>query len=191
MTTNRWKADRGYCCPDRLPKGPGGRALCRECQTEVPKGRRSFCSGRCVDSWKIRSDPTYVRIKLYERDRGVCKVCGLDCVALVKELERLDQKRRDRWDRSHYGRNRYEDSVGQNDGLLARLKELGISMHRYCGRRQYGIWDADHIIPVVEGGGEARTLDAFRTLCCRCHREETARLRKRLSDSRKKARATP
>lgn len=42
------------------------------------------------------------------------------------------------------------------------------------------MWDADHIVPVAEGGGEC-DLSNMRTLCLRCHRAETAALRKRLS----------
>jgi 5-methylcytosine-specific restriction endonuclease McrA len=46
------------------------------------------------------------------------------------------------------------------------------------GRRN--LWDADHIVPVVEGGGEC-DLSNMRTLCLRCHRAATAELRKRRS----------
>lgn len=48
------------------------------------------------------------------------------------------------------------------------------------GRRR-NLWDADHVVPVVEGGGEC-DLSNMRTLCLTCHRKETASLRKRLSD---------
>ena len=34
--------------------------------------------------------------------------------------------------------------------------------------REGQLWQADHIIPVAEGGGEA-SLDNFRTLCVPCH----------------------
>jgi 5-methylcytosine-specific restriction endonuclease McrA len=39
-------------------------------------------------------------------------------------------------------------------------------------------WESDHIVPVVEGGGECG-LEGLRTLCWRCHRAETAALAKR------------
>jgi 5-methylcytosine-specific restriction endonuclease McrA len=46
------------------------------------------------------------------------------------------------------------------------------------GRRRH-LWDADHIVPVVEGGGEC-DLANMRTLCLKCHRAVTSQLRKRL-----------
>ena len=47
------------------------------------------------------------------------------------------------------------------------------------GRRKH-LWDADHIVPVAEGGGEC-DLSNMRTLCLKCHREATAALRKRMA----------
>lgn len=41
------------------------------------------------------------------------------------------------------------------------------------------LWDADHIRPVAEGGGEC-DLENLRTLCLMCHREATAELRRRM-----------
>ena len=56
----------------------------------------------------------------------------------------------------------------------------------YAARRQFekewggrkNLWDADHIVPVVEGGGEC-DLSNMRTLCLKCHREVTAALLRR------------
>lgn len=42
------------------------------------------------------------------------------------------------------------------------------------------LWQADHIVPVIEGGGECG-LDNYRTLCTDCHKRETAALRKRMA----------
>lgn len=41
------------------------------------------------------------------------------------------------------------------------------------------VWDADHILPVAEGGGEC-DLDNLRTLCLVCHRQQTLQLQQRL-----------
>jgi 5-methylcytosine-specific restriction endonuclease McrA len=46
-------------------------------------------------------------------------------------------------------------------------------------RMRRSLWDADHILPVVEGGGEC-DLDNIQTLCLRCHREATRKLRERI-----------
>jgi len=45
------------------------------------------------------------------------------------------------------------------------------------------LWQADHIVPVVEGGGECG-LARFRTLCTACHRAETAALARRRAQAR-------
>jgi 5-methylcytosine-specific restriction endonuclease McrA len=45
------------------------------------------------------------------------------------------------------------------------------------GRRRQ-LWDADHIVAVVEGGGEC-DLANMRTLCLKCHKAATAELRRR------------
>lgn len=41
------------------------------------------------------------------------------------------------------------------------------------------LWDADHIVPVAEGGGQC-DLSNMRTLCVLCHRKATEALRERL-----------
>jgi 5-methylcytosine-specific restriction endonuclease McrA len=46
-------------------------------------------------------------------------------------------------------------------------------------RARKSLWDADHIVPVAEGGGEC-DLSNLRTLCLKCHRVRTAELRERL-----------
>ena len=54
-------------------------------------------------------------------------------------------------------------------------------MHAITARCRAGdLWQADHIVPVSEGGGEA-DLDNYRTLCDPCHARETAALQVRLS----------
>ena len=69
MSTNR-KMQGGWVEPDRLPKGPTGRALCRWCKTNEVRGRRkTFCSQACVDEYLVRVDPQYARAKVRERDQ--------------------------------------------------------------------------------------------------------------------------
>ena len=48
----------------------------------------------------------------------------------------------------------------------------------------YIMWQADHIIPVVEGGG-CCGLDNLQTLCIRCHKQDTKALAGRLAAKRR------
>ena len=133
-----------------LPKGANGRALCRWCNLEVPPRRRTFCSEWCVHEWRLRTDPGYLREQVFERDRGVCSACGIDTVAEWLRLSRLRGERR-----------------------RASILAWGIGR---APRRS--LWDADHIVPVSEGGGEC-DLSNIRTLCLKCHRAATEALRER------------
>jgi len=150
-TSTRRTMPGGHARPAELPLGPAGRPLCRWCSLEVPKGRRTFCSDWCVHEWRLRSDPGYLRECVFERDRGRCAACGLDTVAAWNHLMRQRRDRR---------------ALAFRDWSLPR------------GRSS--LWDADHIVPVSEGGGEC-DLDNLRTLCLRCHRKATADLRRRRS----------
>jgi 5-methylcytosine-specific restriction protein A len=140
----------GWADRNNLAKGPNGRNLCRWCNLEVPKGRITFCSEWCVDEWRLRTDPGYIREKVLERDQGICAQCGVDCRAAWRDLKRL--------------RGRGRAQAFAYWGLRA-------------GSRK-SLWDADHVVPVMEGGGEC-DLENLRTLCLRCHRTTTAELRKR------------
>lgn len=133
--------------------GPNGLTLCRWCELEIlARQRRTFCSDYCVDQWRLRTDAGYVRERVFARDRGVCALCSADTVAIYAALRRAR------------GANR-----------AAGLSLYGLkTIH---ARRS--LWDADHIVPVAEGGGQC-DLENLRTLCLPCHREETARLRLRL-----------
>jgi len=133
--------------------GPHGGALCRWCRMEIlKKRRRTFCSDFCVHQWRLRSDPGYLRDQVFARDRGVCALCDTDTVAAYAELKR--------------SRGRARDEA---------LEVWG--MKTVTARRS--LWDADHVRPVAEGGGQC-DLDNLRTLCLPCHREVTADLRRRL-----------
>lgn len=53
------------------------------------------------------------------------------------------------------------------------------------------LWEADHIVPVVEGGGASRDVDPLenlRTLCRHCHKAETRALASRRAKARRQQR---
>lgn len=141
-------------------RGPDGRPLCRWCSEPVGKGRRSWCSDECVDQYMLLVDPNHARLLCYERDRGVCTLCKLDTVAFEKKARQ-------------------------------RIKELKLGLfrtsyvtleHPMHGQVEVPVWrdlwDADHIVPVSEGGGLCG-LDNYRTLCLWCHKEVTREMHRR------------
>jgi 5-methylcytosine-specific restriction endonuclease McrA len=110
----------------------------------------------------IQHSGRHLRKFVLKRDRGVCRNCGLDCVKLRREMRKL---------RSELGRQ----------AIAARVSTLNLFNFK-LGR---AYWDADHIIPVWEGGGQC-DLSNIQTLCLRCHHLKTLAEAKRRA---KKARA--
>jgi 5-methylcytosine-specific restriction protein A len=137
-----------------LEKGPTGRPLCRWCSLEVPPRRFTFCSDWCVHEWRLRTDPGYLRGQVLARDRGLCALCRVDTLAAFHQLKRA-----------------------RGTHKLKLLERWGF---KRLTRKT--LWDADHIIPVVEGGGEC-DLENLRTLCLVCHRQQTQALRRRLASN--------
>ena len=136
-----------------LSLGPHNLPLCRWCELEIlAKRRRTFCSDYCVRQWRLRTDPGYLRDQVFARDHGICAVCEIDTIAAYSALKRV-----------------------RGPARAAGLHLYG--MKSITTRRS--LWDADHIRPVAEGGGQC-DLSNLRTLCLLCHREATAQLRLRL-----------
>lgn len=146
----------GRLQPHLLARGSNGLPLCRWCDLEIlAKRRRTFCSDYCVHQWRLRSDPGYLRDRVFARDRGICQICQADTIAIFAALKRA----------------------------RGRARAAGLSLYgmkSVASRRS--LWDADHILPVAEGGGQC-DLENLRTLCLPCHREATAALRLRLRHS--------
>ena len=170
MSHNRVSPQAGWVDQRSHPKGPNGRGLCRQCGEEVPKGSRTFCSHECVNTWKLKTDPGHVRVMVFARDQGVCALCGLDTVQWARE-------RRVEWT----ALQRRAADLTYYEASAAREAFRREHPH-YFSRQTY--WDADHIVPVVEGGGEC-DLDNYRTLCIPCHKRVTAELAARRAEQRR------
>jgi 5-methylcytosine-specific restriction enzyme A len=116
--------------------GTNGRGACLWCDGDIAdKMRSTFCKKACAEEFYIRSRPNRARLRVFERDKGICAVCGINVFA---------------------GTERRPRARGTGD-----------------------LWQADHINPVIEGGGECG-LDNLRTLCTKCHLVATNELRERL-----------
>ncbi len=172
MSTNRVSPQAGRVDARHLPKGPNGRALCRTCATEVPKGRRTFCGDECADDWAVRNSPSLMRQRVFKRDRGVCALCGVDSAHLGKTLQTEW-----RWLK-----------LATTDQQRKARAEFRREYRWFFARRTY--WDADHIVPVVEGGGEC-SMANIRTLCVPCHQRVTKDLARRRASRRRQQRRGP
>ena len=129
--------------------GPNGRSLCCWCDAEVPPRRRNWCSDECVHQYKMAHDWTYVCRQVKKRDKAVCKECNLDTASLRLSLRKMARTQ-------------------GKEAMLIEATKYGIPAYRASGKR---LWDADHIVPVAEGGSS--DLSNIQTLCIRCHKIKT------------------
>ena len=130
----------------RLAPFTGG---CRWCNSSIKPPRRTFCSAACVHEHKLRSDNRYMRGCVYQRDRGLCGVCGVSTILVGRAIRSAETKEEE----------------------LRLRKIFSVPSKRKVWRRKHdgAIFDVDHIHPVAKGGGLAG-LDNLRTLCLSCHR---------------------
>lgn len=176
--------------PFDTDRRPGGKNYlrCRWCGSQLSGRKTSWCGKpQCLFEYTIRTSPGAARSAVFKRDRGVCRLCTRDCYALEQKIRQLEQRL----------------SMQCNVKALIRLHKIlrdhkvPVRIHR-CLRMPEGrwtcriderlesftlsypsLWQADHIVPVAEGGGGCG-LDNLRTLCLWCHRQETQRLMERL-----------
>lgn len=134
-----------------LEKNDEGYTMCRMCGMSVLPPRRTMCSKECVHELRLRTSSRYVRDCLYMRDKGICCKCKIDTKKTAKTALSLDRDERKEF-----------------------LKKYNISLKRKIWKRKHGggLWDADHIIAVKDGGG-CCGLDNYQTLCISCHKNKT------------------
>ncbi len=131
-----------------LPKDENGLTCCRWCGNGVKPPRRTMCSPECVHELQLRTNGRYLRDCVYQRDKGICKLCNTDTKQISKTALSLS-----------------------GPAKIEYLNDNNISLKRKIWVRKHGggLWDADHIIPVKEGGGLCG-LENIRTLCLNCHK---------------------
>lgn len=135
-----------------------------------------WCSRACFNDVALRCGLVKASILVAERDRGICSLCGSDAGTATRAIEHIRQI--DRWDfRLTYLENRDRTAVSR-EAVALILAAWGVT------DESRALWDADHIVPVIEGGGGCG-LDNYRTLCVTCHRGETATLATRRAEARR------
>lgn len=153
------------------------RRLCRWCRGPIKaRNNSSWCSTECAEEGAIRSNQSYARFKVEERDKGVCAKCCMDTRYVKSLLDPLLKEAANRW---------REPWVGEElrNIVFRALIDLGFSPrvasggagHRWAGVLNTHLWEMDHTTPVVEGGGGVG-LEGLRTLCRACHHRETTAL---------------
>lgn len=147
------------------PLGPNGEKICYNCGGPLPKGRTYNCSAKCSKEWQCKTSPSCLRAVLKQRDHGICAICRADTAAIKKEYAVLPNT------------IKWGDPA---DPRTAFLELHGVPRSRACG----DWWDADHITPVIEGGGECG-LENLRTLCIPCHAQVTSELAARRAQGRR------
>lgn len=135
-----------------LPKTDDGLTCCRWCNKGVKPPRRTICSPECSHELSLRINGRYLRNCVYDRDKGVCSICKIDTKRIAKEVNLLTGIEKEEF-----------------------LKKYNISLKRKIWKTRHGggLWDADHIITVKDGGG-CSSLENMRTLCIACHKKVTA-----------------
>jgi 5-methylcytosine-specific restriction enzyme A len=145
---NRYLENCGFIDPQVLPLNPDGYRACRYCKKSVKPPKRTFCSADCVHEYRIRSDGSYLRECVFARDQGVCAICLIDTKETAELLTSTKGEIRDQILKSHNIHKTRKINPEKNGG---------------------GLWDADHITPVKDGGGECG-MENIRTLCISCHK---------------------
>lgn len=148
---------------------PPQKGECRWCGGKVGRGRRTWCSQKCVDDYKIRSQPSHANSLVLERDGGICRTCGFDMCKLERILRRIFQPPRRKW-------NLTEPERIDRLTVLWALERMGFGKVAWPRK----LWERDHIVAVAEGGGGCG-LDNYQTLCIPCHRAKTGAMRTRLA----------
>ncbi len=179
MSHIRWKS----LPPFRQDKF--GYYLCRLCRKPCPEAERHWCSEECLSRYLLTSHGAYVRGQLFERDRGICSLCGVNAEQMNAALARLKD------DLLH------PLLMTIHPMIVTTLRVEGWTNIKTRGRGCYAdaieftsCWEADHIQSVAEGGGECG-LENYRTLCFVCHKKVSAKQAAARAHTRKTKAASP
>jgi hypothetical protein len=193
--------------PKYLRDADGKRLCSCGCGRHPVYPRRNWFSQECVEKWREVNDQNHIRYKVFARDKGVCAICGCDTERVKRRLSWSTVE--NRWNpqlNSWSARYRPEGSSGQFNKEQWDRDEARWYRYRYRVHRAYdkrvaaaleagwprfswphgtrACWEADHIVPVIEGGGQC-TFEGFRTLCVPCHKNVTRELHARLKERRR------
>ncbi len=146
---------------------------CAQCGIEAEKIRQAFRGVGCPHLFEFDDPDGYVGE--YLRAQRVAAALGVPIRNGSHEF-RGNEFLRSVIDQTHWAEQE----------IRAQWHEWGLNAADDLPfeKRDSSWWEADHIVPVIEGGGGCGP-EGYRTLCLRCHRLETAALAARLAQSRR------
>lgn len=121
---------------------------------------------------------TRARKLVFERDRGVCKRCGLNTEHLRQAITWYYTWLLNRY-RLLTG-STFAASVEAKTELHAFIKALSIPHHLAL---RHDLWQAHHRVAVIDGGDHR--IEDLETVCLPCHKKETALLARRLAKTKR------
>jgi 5-methylcytosine-specific restriction endonuclease McrA len=184
-----------------------GVKVCCWCEGALSGQRKRWCSQKCVDDYLARSSQTGLRTAVARRDRGVCAGCGFQAERVERILNllagiaftRINQRRVEDNEPGALGVPyrgwKYESDTHpaaerRREQLLLAVDlvnlHAGSAVVRFHGGQRVStrtLWEADHIVPLAEGG--APGPENARALCLRCHKAASAALAARLAAARR------
>ena len=157
-----------------MPHDTLSRHPCRHCAGPVRHPRRTFCSPDCVAAWRLEHDWGLIRSLVLERDRGVCVMCQVDCVALHGVMQQ------------YVPHGYWAERPSERVARLQELQERQAVWTAFCAAWRVSdahrdLWEADHVVPRAEGG--TNHLPNLRTLCRPCPVQVTRAWRRARSTS--------
>lgn len=155
---------------------------CTWCGKPVTGRRLTWCGQGCVVAYQNRCQPATLRRAVWERDHGICQLCGRDVTLLNRYGQRDISSARAFYRQFGVCSN---PSIGQKPN--AAMRACGCPI---CRLLVLSAWEMDHKVPVVEGGGLC-DISGLRLLCGICHRGETNALAARRAAARAAAGRVP
>ncbi len=156
-------------------RNKAGERICIMCGKALTGRQERWCGdNECSRLVWIRSgDQGAMRRYLEGKEKGICQECGMDCGLLKCVVDWVVRNESEK-----------ETSGSCFDGMtLKGLRDINVPI-KITSASTYVTWEADHIIPLAEGGTHHE--DNIQTLCIRCHKKDTAELHRRLAEKRKK-----
>lgn len=172
------------------PRRPG---YCTWCQKAVKPPKVTWCGDpQCVHEYQMATDQGYRRAHVYQRDLGVCARCKKDCHAAAERLRAL------RDDAARAWRALAPGAEAAAQAFVAAAVEEGLTRAQAAKVLELrgpgtaivsslpSLWQADHVIPLAERGGNG--LSNLQTCCLPCHKAKTERqaARRRASSATRK-----